>query len=183
MYIHTRRAEYVSLKSLGKVPSVKLSYTHTHTHLYVHTYTQSGVRVVEKLGEGTFGKVVLAINRRNAKRWNEGLERCKTMRKMSRLPDEGERVVLKVCMYVCLCVCVCMYVCMCVCVSICMCVHACMHACMHVCMYTCMHTHTYTHTNTLAVCVQAARGHRRVSYMYMYICICIYMCLYMYTYT
>ncbi len=67
---------------------------------------QSGVRVVQKLGEGTFGKVVLAINKRNAKRWNEGLERCKTMRKMSRLPEEGERVVLKVC--------VCMYVCVCV---------------------------------------------------------------------
>jgi len=58
---------------------------------------QCGVRILEKLGEGTFGKVVLAVNRRNTpqSKWDERLERGKTTRKLCKFPMEGEKVVLK----------------------------------------------------------------------------------------
>jgi len=56
---------------------------------------QSGVQIVEKLGEGSFGKVVLAINKRNSFSWNDSLERHTNSRCITKFPNEGEKVVLK----------------------------------------------------------------------------------------
>mmetsp|Transcript_36026 Transcript_36026/g.81082 ORF Transcript_36026/g.81082 Transcript_36026/m.81082 type:complete len:579 (-) Transcript_36026:285-2021(-) len=52
---------------------------------------QSGVRVLDKLGEGTFAKVVLALNRTNKGDWKDST----IVRKIWKLPREGDQVVLK----------------------------------------------------------------------------------------
>jgi len=52
---------------------------------------QSGVRVLDKLGEGTFAKVVLALNRTNKGDWKGST----IFRKIWKLPREGDQVVLK----------------------------------------------------------------------------------------
>eukprot|EP00961_Rhodomonas_salina_P083193 1117758-Rhodomonas_salina.1 len=52
---------------------------------------ECGVRILDKLGEGTFAKVVLALNKRNSGGWsNRGV-----YRKLMALPKEGEKLVLK----------------------------------------------------------------------------------------
>eukprot|EP00284_Hemiselmis_tepida_P001972 CAMPEP_0174949502 /NCGR_PEP_ID=MMETSP1355-20121228/91624_1 /TAXON_ID=464990 /ORGANISM="Hemiselmis tepida, Strain CCMP443" /LENGTH=591 /DNA_ID=CAMNT_0016197063 /DNA_START=6 /DNA_END=1778 /DNA_ORIENTATION=- len=56
---------------------------------------QSGVRVVEKIGEGTFAKVVLAMNHRNCRKWDAAQDREGMQRSIHRAPQEGERIVLK----------------------------------------------------------------------------------------
>ena len=52
---------------------------------------QCGVRIVDKLGEGSFGKVVLAVNKRNRACWTDP----SFFRKLTAMPDEGDSVVLK----------------------------------------------------------------------------------------
>lgn len=56
---------------------------------------QCGVRILEKLGEGSFGKVVLAMNRRNSHTWSDKLERHQHTRNITKYPKEGEKIVLK----------------------------------------------------------------------------------------
>jgi len=53
---------------------------------------QAGLRVVNKIGEGSFGKVVLAMNRKNAYEW-EGSNGAK--RHLIAYPKEGQALVLK----------------------------------------------------------------------------------------
>jgi len=56
---------------------------------------QCGVRILEKLGEGSFGKVVLAMNKRNSHTWSDKLERHQHVRNITKYPKEGEKIVLK----------------------------------------------------------------------------------------
>jgi len=56
---------------------------------------QSGVRVLDKIGEGSFAKVVLAMNNRNCRAWNATKEAKTTERKIAMKPREGEKIVLK----------------------------------------------------------------------------------------
>mmetsp|Transcript_7800 Transcript_7800/g.12409 ORF Transcript_7800/g.12409 Transcript_7800/m.12409 type:complete len:559 (+) Transcript_7800:39-1715(+) len=53
---------------------------------------QAGVRVLDKVGEGTFAKVVVALNKRNRGDWKDP----GVFRKLFVLPKEGDKVVLKV---------------------------------------------------------------------------------------
>lgn len=52
---------------------------------------QCGVRILDKLGEGSFGKVVLAVNKRNRACWTDP----SFFRKLTAMPEEGDSVVLK----------------------------------------------------------------------------------------
>jgi serine/threonine protein kinase len=52
---------------------------------------QCGVRILDKLGEGSFGKVVLAVNKRNRACWTDP----SFFRKLTGMPEEGDSVVLK----------------------------------------------------------------------------------------
>eukprot|EP00291_Cryptomonas_curvata_P004424 CAMPEP_0172182786 /NCGR_PEP_ID=MMETSP1050-20130122/18597_1 /TAXON_ID=233186 /ORGANISM="Cryptomonas curvata, Strain CCAP979/52" /LENGTH=474 /DNA_ID=CAMNT_0012856279 /DNA_START=74 /DNA_END=1495 /DNA_ORIENTATION=- len=52
---------------------------------------QCGVRILDKLGEGSFGKVVLAVNKRNRACWTDR----SFFRKLTAMPEEGDSVVLK----------------------------------------------------------------------------------------
>jgi hypothetical protein len=56
---------------------------------------QCGVRVLNKIGEGTFAKVVLALNRRNVETWNSEEDSRKIERKLGLIPQEGDKIVLK----------------------------------------------------------------------------------------
>jgi hypothetical protein len=57
---------------------------------------QCGVRVLNKIGEGTFAKVVLALNHRNVETWKSMDDSRKIERKLGELiPQEGDKIVLK----------------------------------------------------------------------------------------
>jgi len=54
---------------------------------------QSGLQVVNKIGEGSFGKVVLVLNRRNRSSWGA---KCGTKRHLvGAMPSEGQNLVIK----------------------------------------------------------------------------------------
>jgi hypothetical protein len=56
---------------------------------------QCGVRVLNKIGEGTFAKVVLALNHRNVETWKSMEDSRKIERKLGLVPQEGDKIVLK----------------------------------------------------------------------------------------
>lgn len=52
----------------------------------------SGVQIEAKIGEGTFARVVVALNKRNTGTWKDPI----IFRKLVSIPKEGEKLVLKV---------------------------------------------------------------------------------------
>lgn len=51
----------------------------------------SGLRIINKLGEGSFGKVALALNSKNKQHWDDAHKH----RHLYRCPPEGTQLVLK----------------------------------------------------------------------------------------
>eukprot|EP00802_Teleaulax_amphioxeia_P008609 Tamp_08618.p1 GENE.Tamp_08618~~Tamp_08618.p1 ORF type:complete len:652 (+),score=134.08 Tamp_08618:218-1957(+) len=56
---------------------------------------QAGVQVQYKIGEGSFGKCVKVLNRKNRQQWSKGTSKRGIERHLNEIPMEGESLVIK----------------------------------------------------------------------------------------